>query len=56
MTTTPVTRDARRPVPSERRVRHQARDVVAVMTFSAATSLAIAAVLIVAGGVLGSGR
>ena len=42
MSITPVTPAG----PSGRRVRHQARDAVALMAFSAGTSLALAAALV----------
>jgi hypothetical protein len=41
--------------PASRRVRHQARDAVALMVFSAATSLAVAAALLVLTTVPGRG-
>jgi hypothetical protein len=43
MSTTPV---ASQLGPAVRRVRHQARDVVLLMAFSAGTSLAIAALML----------
>ncbi len=43
MSITPV---ARHVTPQVRRVRHQARDVLVLMAFSAGTSLAIAALML----------
>jgi hypothetical protein len=43
-------------LPAPRRVRHQARDAVAVMVFSAASSTAVAVGLLVAAHLAGSGR
>jgi hypothetical protein len=43
-------------VAGARRVRHQARDVLAVMVFSAASSTAVAVGLLVVARLAGSGR
>jgi hypothetical protein len=43
-------------LPGPRRVRHQARDVVAVMVFSAASSTAVAVGLLAVAHLAGSGR
>ena len=45
-TAPPVAGPSRRPAAQPRRVRHQARDVVALMAFSATTSTALAAGLL----------
>jgi hypothetical protein len=42
--------------PGVRRVRHQARDVVAVMAFSAGTSVGLALVMTLVAGLSGAGR
>jgi len=44
MSSTPLTPHA---APAVRRVRHQARDVLVLMTFSAATSVGLASLLLV---------
>ena len=43
-------------LPGPRRVRHQARDVVAVMLFSAASSTTVAVGLLLTAHLVGSGR
>ena len=56
MSSTRITPVAAPVAPETRRVRHQARDVVAVMAFSLGVSFALALALLVASALLTPGR